>query len=281
MLSSRISLTYFFTKLLLLAALIISLPVNAQTTLPDALLFNGKPIDARCFAIQEGSERTVSLASCGLGAELDLTKLSENNKLIREDYFGYNFAVANAGPTQGYSYYRLITALPSNQYLIFTLNSSGGSGSFTALQTVERKGDTLKLVTLNTGDRCNGGLSQVKITENAVQYRVNITPFDFIVLANDNPNHLKAYDDLTSCAACCAGTVLHSRPLNHIVDESTQSIDFSHYVSEEADNPNETSYQRCFSRLIRSYQQKNRTVLNLDELKAFVHLFNQKCVTVG
>ena len=42
-----------------------------------------------------------------------------------------------------------------------------------------------------------------------------MTPFDLLVLAQDNPYKLKAHNDLVSCAVCCAGTIHVSRPLNN------------------------------------------------------------------
>jgi hypothetical protein len=264
-----------------LGVLLLTLHVAAHAAppLPPSLMYQGKPIDPQCFTAQDHSRDQVSLTSCGIKTEPGQTIVGKNQTLTQQGFFGYDFKIADAGPTQGYSYYRPIAKLDHKDILL-TISSGGGSGAFTSLQSSHRKGESIDVDTYNTGDRCNNGLSDVKLIGNTLRYRVNITPFDFLSLAKDNPHQLKAYDDLDACAACCAGTVLMSRPLNqHFAEETIVSVDFSHYVLGLGHNPNQTTYQRCFNGLIKRYQEKHNTILSLDGLKTLTQQFNHQCVT--
>ena len=183
----------------------------------------------------------------------------------------------DTGPIQAYTYYKLL-AKWKNNYLIETIHSGGGSGEFTTLRTVQRRGDHLKISTLAQGDRCNGGLSKFTLKGKTFSYQINITPFDFLTLTQDNSHHLQAYKDLDACAVCCAGTLLVTRAFgSNIKSETKISVDFSHYVLNLGDQSHESNYQSCFNTLINEYKKKRKTVLTMDELKQFVQQFNQSC----
>ena len=242
--------------------------------LASSLIYDGKPIDAMCFT----ESKRASLKNCGIHFKKDMEKTGQNQQLEKQDYIGYEYHVKSAGPTSGYSYYRPIAHF-ENKNVILTVSSGGGSGAFTAIKTVERTGDKLTIKNYDMGDRCNHGIFDVKQDTQQITYRAHITPFDFLTLANENPHKLQAYHDLEACAACCAGTVLISRPLNMNFSTATiVSVDFSHYSLNEGEATRKKPYQGCFNSLIATYKAKHETVLTLAELKIFVRQFNQQCV---
>ena len=242
--------------------------------LASSLIYDGKPIDAMCFT----ESKRASLKNCGIHFKKDMEKAGQNQQLEKQDYIGYEYHVKSAGPTSGYSYYRPIAHF-ENKNVILTVSSGGGSGAFTAIKTVERTGDKLKIQNYDMGDRCNHGIFDVKQDTQQITYRAHITPFDFLTLANENPHKLQAYDDLEACAACCAGTVMISRPLNKNFSKATiVTIDFSHYSLTEGGTTRKKPYQGCFNSLIATYKAKHETVLTLSKLKVLVRQFNQKCV---
>ena len=254
-----------------------SIQVFSETQdLSSSLIYDGKPIDAMCFT----ESKRASLKNCGIHFEKDMEKTGQNQQLKKQDYIGYEYHVKNAGPTSGYSYYRPIAHF-ENKNVILTVSSGGGSGAFTAIKTVERTGDKLKIQNYDMGDRCNHGIFDVKQDNQQITYRAHITPFDFLTLANDNPRKLQAYNDLEACAACCAGTILISRPLNKNFSKATiVSVDFSHYSLNEGGETRKKPYQGCFKSLIATYKAKHETVLTLAELKVFVRQFDQQCVKI-
>ena len=242
--------------------------------LSTSLIYDGKPIDAMCFTESKSS----SLKSCGIYFEKDMEKTGQNQQLENQNYIGYEYHVKNAGPTSGYSYYRPIAHF-ENKNVILTASSGGGSGVFTAIKTVERTGNLLKIQNYDMGDRCNHGIFDVKQDIQQISYRAHITPFDFLILVNENPHKLQAYDDLEACAACCAGSILISRSLNkNFSKETIVSVDFSHYSLNEGGKTRKKPYQACLNSLIAIYKAKHETVLTLAKLKVFVRQFNKQCV---
>jgi hypothetical protein len=195
-----------------LCGLIFSTAASAMP-LPPELMYQQKPVDSLCFEELENSAQTAQLGKCGVQAEKGRYISGNVAKLAAEGYTGYEFKEKDTGPVAGYSYYKAIASL-NDGVLIYTINSGGGSGEFTALQWVTRKGETLTIETLNKGDRCNNGIEDVSAKAGMVTYTINITPYDFFTLTGDNPHHLRAYDDLPACAACCAAKAVFSRPLD-------------------------------------------------------------------
>lgn len=261
---------------LLCAFILVFTNIQARTPLPKSLLYHGKPIDALCFAQNDG---TISLPSCGIPLDPHLIKINEIKIKPEKEWFGYSFKVKNAGPTQGYSYYRAIAHV-NDKDILFTINNGGGSGEFTALKTVVRKGNQLILHTLKAGDRCNGGLSHVKKNAHEISYDINITPFDLFTISHDNLHHIKAYDDLVACAVCCAGKMHVSRSLrSHFEKEQIKFIDLSSYSLDAGGYGDDKPYQLCFNSLINRYKSINKLIFTPQELSRFISEFNNKCVT--
>ena len=258
------------------ASLLVTGIVFAQTKInvPASLIYKYKPIDAICFNKPDGVE---SLVSCGIKFDHNLKKIGHNKIKNNNGLVGYNFKIKNSGPMQGYSFYRYISNI-KNKDVIFTINNSGGTGDFTAIKTIARTSNDITIKTIQAGNRCNNGLSHIKINKHELTYRINITPFDILTLANDNPHHLKSYNGIVSCAVCCAGTMHLSRPLDGDFEkEKIISIDLTGYSLDQGGYGNDQPYQNCFNSLVTKYKAKNKTVFTLAELKTFVREFNKNC----
>jgi hypothetical protein len=245
-----------FKWLILGLVFFISSNLFAASTLPASLMYNNKPIDALC--IYEATKNT-ELSKCGVNAVTGREIDGSNASMLAKGYTGFNYKQNNMGPTHGESYYRVLCKQGKSD-IIYTIDSSGGSGDFTAIKLLTRNKNTITVKTLDAGDRCNGGINNVLVNNHVLMYRVNITPWDFLAMNNDNPLQLRAYDDLAACAACCAGTATYYR-------NYTLSADFV------PPKP----YQRCFDKVIGGYIAKHKTILSAKEFREFTEFFNQTC----
>lgn len=271
-----------------LLALFALLPLTsfAETTLPPDLMYNGKPIDALCIS-DPNSDSTakgaINLESCGLAGNNDLKMAGQDAELEKKGYTGYTFASTDqpADAPTGYSYYKAFGNM-GDKVIVYSVSSGGGSGEFSKLLLVKRSGDSIKIEALASGDRCNGGVYDVKRTDangkNAsLTYNVNITPADYLALANDNPHKVKAYDELDACAACCAGSAVFTAPLSgNTVKAKLSYVD----IGEKQDDNGSSSlkYQACFDNLLNDYRKKGMTHLSMQQLKEFTKAFNKTCV---
>lgn len=263
-----------FLKHSLLIILVI-LSTNIAASQASDLNYQNKPIDPLCFSNQDPSSNQIKLSNCGIKTEQGIIS-GHNTSLIKKGFYGFEFKYDDASQVNAYSYYKIIGKV-DNKWLIYTLNSGGGSGSFTNLLLVQRHKNNLTIDFIAGGDRCNGGLSNIKFQNNILSYEVNLTAFDLLEIANNNPHQLKAYDDLEACAACCIATAL----IKHkVTTELEQGVIEAVDLEKEAINndvPSDMPYQTCFNQYIENYLKQNASVLNMNELKKLVQNFNHNC----
>lgn len=271
------------TKLILFIALLFpffSYAEKPPKDFPNKLLYANQPIDPLCFEQKENT----SLKNCGISTNREDKITGHNQKLLNEGFVGFDYVWSDTkNPSyqaQSYSYYKAFP-LQNDTYLIYSVYSGGGSGSFSALHIVKRTGDDLKINTLTVGDRCNGGIENVKLKNKIFSYDVNITPFDFLTIANDNPHQLQAYDALAACAACCAGTASYERPQDFANGEEKLISAHLNSSPEDITGMSQGTYQACFNQIYIQYKKSGKDVLNSQELKKFTQLFNQQCVKKG
>lgn len=241
---------------------------------PADLIYLGKPIDSLCFYNEERTT-LINLNDCGIKKEKYMAT-GQDNDLIKNGYIGFNWKDTNASfSLKGYSYYKFFPA-SDNSYWVYTMNNGGGSGDFTAINLMQRKNeDTIEVNTIDSGDRCNGGIQDVKKEGDHLIFSANLTASDFLAIINQNPHHLKAYDDLAACAICCTGKAFYdvipnSLPkLNYIDLGTTNNIE---------EMPSQGKYQSCFNKLIARYVSSGKNKLNEFQLKTLITEFNEKCV---
>ncbi len=246
-----------------------------QNSVPQDLSFNGKPIDSLCFFNEESTSITVDLNQCGAVKSKYKTKAIDLD-LSKKGYFGYNWEDDSfTSVFRGYSYYKYIDA-GNKQYWIYTVNGTGGSGEFSGILLVQRKNkNTLLIQEVIGGDRCNGGIQDVTGKNQTLSYSVNITPFDFISLADKKIPGVEAYDGLAACAACCVGKLFYEisatlkpKLTSIVLGKTTQPVDL----------PDQGSYQACFNTLYISYISKNEVLFNQEKINEFANRFYKTCV---
>ncbi len=246
----------------------------SYASVPKDLMLNNKPIDALCFFNMEGNSKTINLNNCGRSKYKYVIK-GQNTMLSKKGFIGYVWQDPSLnGATEGYSYYKIFNA-GNHHFWLYTVNSGGGSGEFTAIQLIERKNaNTLETQAITGGDRCNGGLQNVSETKHQLTYSVNLTAYDFMELAKNHNPSLKAYDDLAACAVCCVAKAVYaigvdSKPqLQHIVLGNLKNAE---------EMPNQGKQQACFNKLLAAYAKSGKTHFKQNTLNEFVNKFNQTC----
>lgn len=253
----------------------------ASATLPTDLMYEGKPIDPLCIYEANANNGIASLNECGISAEKQRRITGQNSELINSGYVGfdYDWSVSQfSEPSHGTSYYKSF-GKANGAHIIYALNNSGGSGQFSGVYLVKRKGDTLEVQNFMGGDRCNGGIYNVKKQNERLTYNVNLTAYDFLTLANDNPHNIGAYDDLYSCATCCQAAGVYERQIgNNFQKEKLLYVDLNAYETAIENNASDQGYQMCFDNLIDEYKKKGKSHLSGNDLKTFTHEFNSKCI---
>lgn len=252
---------------------------------PSELMYNGKPIDPICLFEIENAKAKVDLSKCGLNLKKGYQVADQNKKLIAEGFVGYNYTwkLNNAMDMGGYSYYKVLGYV-GHAVLVQTINKTGGTGSFSFLSLVKREGDDfIKVTVLNGGDRCNGSLVDAKRVgkgaNERVVYSVSITPYDFLTLSDDNPYSVKAYDDLSACAVCCAGKAVYERSIGkNFANEKLLYVDVSTYLQNIGHSQASQPDQICFDKVLAVYGHKNHGKLDPKQLSLFTHEFNKTCV---
>lgn len=246
------------------------------TPVDPALVVGGAPVDPLCFIQTGGSEEAPSYATqnCGGGEYVADT---ENPAPLDDEFVsrGYFFVDA-AMPEQkfpgfiGYKYLGEYRGLKAIQII----ENGGGSGIFTSVQLLRPEKDgTLRLIqTLAGGDRCNGGIAESFMDKRTLVYDVNLTPFDFLTVAEYNPRQLQAYDDLDSCAVCCYATL-------RFVNGQAESVSLNPEapLSSEGGEDAEKTLQTCFDRAFGDRIAAQKINMSLKEFKKFVVSFHGMC----
>lgn len=247
-----------------------------SAALPQALLFLNKPVDSLCFFNLESNSDKISLGNCGAAKEKVRVK-GHNASLLNRGFIGYDWQASGTSyPSQGSSYYKPFDA-GDQAWWIYTLNNGGGSGDFTAINLVKReKPDVLSIKGVMGGDRCNGGIQDVTEKNHHLVFSVNLTAYDFLPLVQDNPHGLKAYDDLSACAVCCAAKAFYEVDAN--LEPKLSYVDFSGHGANPEEMPQQGVHQACFNTLFAAYVTKGKLKLNEQQLKQFVKEFNATCI---
>ena len=278
---SRLFNVVFFSAFFLSSLVAFATPV---TNLPDELMYQGKPIDPLCLFEIEDTKAVVDLSKCGLNSTKGKKISNEKNQLISKGFLGYDYQLSIDGikSMSGYSYYKAFGKV-GRSVIVQTINNTGGTGSFSFLNLVRRDGNVIKISVLDGGDRCNGSLVDLKRTRQGASeqlvYKVQLTPYDLLLLAKDNPHHLKAYNDLSACAVCCIGTAIYQRNIgSDFKHEKLLYVDVSLYLKNVGQTPSTQKYQACFDKLLKKFGQKNHGRLDALQLSSFAHQFNVQCV---
>ncbi len=272
----------FFSSVVIAVVLVPAFAIGASKIVdsyPKDLLYKDKPIDTLCITEAQTPGQAVTLSTCGINAVGERKIVGQNRSMLAKGFIGYDYNVFPSGNNSmmpnSYSYYKILGNI-NGSYIISAINNSGGTEQFTAIYLLKRDGDKLYLNSLASGDRCNNGIANVSINNQEVLFTTYVTPYDFLIISNNNPYNLTGYNDLDSCASCCLAKINYKiLPGQDSDNLKILSVDISKkMVASEG----QSSYQSCFNKLIADYQTKGEHSLNSEQLNHFVQIFNDECV---
>lgn len=246
-----------------------------HSTYPNDLLYLGKPINSMCFYKEPDNNFVVNLAN-GCDTQ-DIKATSQDNDMQKNGYIGYEYTQQNDDfSSSGFSYYKIIGKY-ANHYTIFTINNGGGSGTFTDLLQVKLENEKLQINSLPLGgDRCNGGIVDASQKDSIITANINITTADLLDITQKNPRHLRAYDDLDACAACCIGTATYQIDLVNNNKATLQHVQLTTEMDADHGNTNKP-YQKCFNQLLNKTATNGTLTLTPTDLAKFMDSFNTYC----
>lgn len=236
---------------------------------PPELTFNNAPIDAMCFE-EVSADEWVDVARC---VKAEIAKLpADGMEAWAADKIGYSYRYKNdKSDATSYSYYQYI-GQSNGAPVVLSYSSGGGTGQFTSLVSIERNAGKIRVLQgFGAGDRCNGGIVDAKISFGTLSYGQNMTPIDFLQIADDNPQDLQPYEDLEASAGSCFGVA-------RFEDEKFVGVTLA-AVPKSQEGGTIYKYQDCFNTLYRELLAKGKKELSVSELKEFTGEFNQRCVS--
>ena len=151
--------------------------------------------------------------------------------------------------------------------------ATGGSGRFTSVVVVQVDGPDLKLIhSFGGGDRCNGGVADAEIKDNALIYGFYITPADFTTLALGDDQGLIPYEDLEASASSCFGIARYDA--GNLVE-----VELLPEAPKAADPEWTSRYalQRCFNEFMLKKTADGKVILRGESFKAYVTDFMNSC----
>lgn len=137
--------------------------------------------------------------------------------------------------------------------------------------------DTLKIKSILTGDRCNGGIVHAEQQGEKLIYTINITPADFFDLAKQSLDTFKPYENLASSPNCCVAKASFAvNPVHDSEYPSLMNIQFNDEVNDALNN--NSIYQSCFNSLVALYKNQEESVLSQERLQDFLKQFMSTCL---
>lgn len=245
--------------------------VQKEAALPDALMVEGAPIDPMCFVMLGGETPTaLTLKECGSNYEItDAQNAVDENGYVYAQYTTPG-EVQNVRPSMiRYKY----LGETKKGYNLLIESSGGGTGQFSSIYIVDRKEGGLGVVdVIAGGDRCNGGIESATVYEGELVFNQNVTPFDFLDLADSNPYGLKAYEDLDACAVCCYGVARYNADGFKGISVTAELDDL-----EDRDPSPERGMQNCFDKVLKSRMDIGQIDMPASVVKSFVQEFHAAC----
>ncbi|MBX9621610.1 MAG: hypothetical protein K2X28_06260 [Alphaproteobacteria bacterium] len=150
--------------------------------LPKELIYNKQPIEAYCICelIQTtfSKFRPLDIKRCQ-----EVIRIKDPLKEFDSEYFKgfsgytYNYKAQDGLPVHESCYWKYLGSPLAGQLLIYSVYSGGGSGTFSDLSFVSRKGDFLYLERkIDGGDRAEGGITEPVLKGNKLMYKKAVTP---------------------------------------------------------------------------------------------------------
>jgi len=242
--------------------------------------YQRKPIRPNCIASVLGTmaedpsiKKTALLSQC--------TKQAKGDPCYEGEGWLYSYYPETSYPAESYlpkTGYKVFLQ-SKNSYLIGIRQWGGGSGQFGSIVLLRRDKDKLMMTeVLDSGDRCNGGLSYQGTKNGTLYFSSNLTAIDIFRYAPKIKIGLRPYDDIDACAACCYAQANYSY---RIGDQEPKFLSIT--LNDKAiENPKSLAkirkYQYCMNRVYNSYVQKHKTKLIGKQIYGFVKEFKDNCL---
>ena len=251
--------------------------------LPQTLMWQNRPVDPSCISqLAENDQETpngvVDLSICTKHEDITI---NPDDLPFKDTENGYGYSYRSNEYDQGdgfpeYIGYKYIGE--ANGLIIISVNwSGGGTGHFSQGLGLQRQGDTLQIIKqYQGGDRCNGGINDMKVENNKVLTENSITAADMLtLLPNLNPHNLKHFENLEDCAICCIGSARYvDGQLTAFINDEGSSTDENARPRKKNKSP--YTNQDCFDDLLS--KMPVRTQLSVEQIKDFMNNFNRVCV---
>lgn len=281
---------------MILAFLAVFFPVQARAEAQDYALIlpDGRTFPPECFMNNIGAEDQPVHPSVNCSGE-EITTVEDpatqesefinTTYIVDENYKGTEVD-ENGQPLDmkytgwiGYQSY----GAHNGKHLILMVENGGGTGYFNTLAlyslTTDDKGNPAlaHLETIAGGDRCNGGIENASLTpEGNITYGQNTTPYDILTLpynGEDNP-YARAYDDIDSCAICCAGVAQYT---NERLESIVLDADYVDGLDDQDQSPTR-AMQSCYASMLKSRIKDGKTSLSAVEIATFVKEVETSCL---
>ncbi|PZO87647.1 MAG: hypothetical protein DI626_03535 [Micavibrio aeruginosavorus] len=260
----------------LMAAVFIPLPSMAQGG-ASGFFYKDKPIDPVCvqklLGLGDSEADFTPLTKCPLP-----DGVAEPDKRFKADedgFYGFETTEEDSAIT-AYFMYRAAGRLKNGDYLIETIESGGGSGTFTSVSAIAYDGTSIKLTKKYAGgDRCNGGITHAAVEGGKAVYRYSATPAELAQIFL-GAGEYAPYEDLESSAASCAGEVEErDGVITALVLDREQWAE----GADDASLSGDYAYQGCFNNYMSSYLKvpAHSETLSRDEAVAFFKKFDATC----
>lgn len=174
--------------------------------------------------------------------------------------------------------YHSIATLSDGRWILELVDNGGGTGWFSSLLLMQRRGEDLVLErSIFFGDRCNGGLDSAEHLDGTrIRAEVNITSTGLIALpdAGAKDDQIPGIDDLSDAAVSCIGKARYDIDLGSGAETFVGVT-----VDQLPDAETTASYhlQPCFNRLVERQLGTLPGFLTAQDVSALVRDFLQKC----
>ncbi len=266
--------------LALMAAVFVPASAMAQDV-AAGFFFKGKPVDPVCvqklLGLGDSGADRVLLNDCP--APEGMSEPAKRFKADEDGFYGFEVTEEDSAVTP-YFMYRVAGKLKSGDYLVETIESGGGSGTFTNVSAITYDGKSIKVSKKYAGgDRCNGGITDVAVEDGDAVYRYFATPAELTQIFLGEGRY-EPYEDLESSAASCVGEV---EERNGTITALVFDRDQWAGSGDDAALNSDYAYQGCFNTYVSSYLKvpAHSEKLSYDEAVAFFKKFDETCKKSG
>ncbi len=246
-------------------------PSDAEEIHTPAYLVDGRPVNPFCLIGLVGKDRTesisVDLGKCGTSDIVILAGSTDPNMIG----FQYRLKRPTHDLHDRFIFYRHVGNYRGHA-LLFIEYGLGGIAEYTELVPVDRVGLVVTAAkAIAAGDRCNGGIFNVALSDAHLSYDQRITESGLLRLSR-TLLQLDTHKDGIASVPVCLATV-------RTVDRRWTSVTLTRTnVSDENRLPDTFAYEACFSRIYRAYVVRRKTELDVEDVTQFVNKFVGACL---